>query len=257
MNLAVNARDAMPAGGRLLIETAAVELDGSYAGLHPEVNEGQYVMLAVSDSGLGMDEQTRRRIFEPFFTTKPVGKGTGLGLSTVQGIVAQSGGHISVDSEPGRGTTFKIYLPAVAGLAAEMGVPAGVAALGGNETVLVVEDMAEVRDYTVTALKAYGYRVIQAENAGEALLVCEREAGRIHLVLTDVVMPNVGGPELAVRLKERRPGIEVLLMSGYTDNAISINGALDEHLHFIEKPFSPDQLAKKVRAVLGPPGHSA
>jgi len=257
MNLAVNARDAMPAGGRLLIETAAVELDGSYAGLHPEVNEGHYVMLAVSDSGLGMDEQTRRRIFEPFFTTKPVGKGTGLGLSTVQGIVAQSGGHISVDSEPGRGTTFKIYLPAVAGLAAEMGVPAGVAALGGNETVLVVEDMAEVRDYTVTALKAYGYRVIQAENAGEALLVCEREAGRIHLVLTDVVMPNVGGPELAVRLKERRPGIEVLLMSGYTDNAISINGALDEHLHFIEKPFSPDQLAKKVRAVLGPPGHSA
>jgi two-component system, cell cycle sensor histidine kinase and response regulator CckA len=155
MNLAVNARDAMPAGGRLLIETAAVELDGSYAGLHPEVNEGHYVMLAVSDSGLGMDEQTRRRIFEPFFTTKPVGKGTGLGLSTVQGIVAQSGGHISVDSEPGRGTTFKIYLPAVAGLAAEMGVPAGVAALGGNETVLVVEDMAEVRDYTVTALKAW------------------------------------------------------------------------------------------------------
>ena len=252
MNLAVNARDAMPDGGRLLIETAGVELDGSYARLHPELSAGRYVMLGVSDSGLGMDEATRQRIFEPFFTTKPAGHGTGLGLSMVQGIVVQSGGHISVYSEPGQGTTFKIYLPAVAEAAADAGRPAPVAALGGRETILVVEDLAEVRDYAVAALKAYGYRVIQAGSAVEALLIGEREPGCIHLVLTDVVMPNLSGPELASRLKKLRPGIKVLLMSGYTDNAITINGALDERVHFIEKPFSPELLAGKVRAVLGP-----
>ena len=252
MNLAVNARDAMPDGGRLLIETAGVELDATYARLHPEVNAGRYVMLALSDNGMGMDEATRRRIFEPFFTTKPVGKGTGLGLSTVQGIVAQSGGHINVYSEPGQGTTFKIYLPAVADLAADAASPAAVEAPGGSETVLVVEDLAEVRDYAVAALQAYGYRVLQAGNAGEALLICERERDRIHLVLTDVVMPNLGGPELASRLKKLRPGTKVLLMSGYTDKVIAINGALDEGVQFIEKPFSPEQLAIKVRAVLGP-----
>jgi PAS domain S-box-containing protein len=253
MNLAVNARDAMPGGGRLLIETAGVELDTSYVRLHPEVNAGRYVMLAVSDSGLGMDQETRQRIFEPFFTTKPAGHGTGLGLSMVQGIVVQSGGHINVYSEPGRGTTFKIYLPAVAEAAADADRPAAVEALGGNETILVVEDLAEVRDYAVAALQAYGYRVIQAGNASEALLSCEREPDSIHLVLTDVVMPNLGGPELASRIEKLRPGIKVLLMSGYTDNAIAINGALDEHVHFIEKPFSPEQLARKVRAVLGGP----
>ena len=257
MNLAVNARDAMPSGGRLLMETASVELDAAYARLYPEVNAGRYVMLALSDSGLGMDEATRRRIFEPFFTTKPVGKGTGLGLSMVQGIVVQSGGHISVYSEPGRGTSFRIYLPAVAEAEADEAMPVAVAALGGSETILVVEDLAEVRDYAAAALRAYGYRVIQAANAGEALLICERELDRIHLVLTDVVMPNLGGPELAVRLKQLRPEIKVLLMSGYTDNAISINGALDERFQFIEKPFSPEQLARKVRAVLGPAGDNA
>jgi PAS domain S-box-containing protein len=257
MNLAVNARDAMPSGGRLLMETASVELDATYARLHPEVNAGRYVMLALSDNGLGMDEATRRRIFEPFFTTKPAGKGTGLGLSMVQGIVVQSGGHISVYSEPGRGTSFRIYLPAVAEAEADEAIPAAVAALGGSETILVVEDLAEVRDYAAAALRAYGYRVIPAGNAGEALLICERELDRIHLVLTDVVMPNLGGPELAVRLKQLRPGIKVLLMSGYTDNAISIDGALDERFQFIEKPFSPEQLARKVRAVLGPAGDSA
>ena len=256
MNLAVNARDAMPGGGSLLIETAGVELDTSYVRLHPEVNAGRYVMLAVSDSGLGMDQETRQRIFEPFFTTKPAGHGTGLGLSMVQGIVVQSGGHINVYSEPGRGTTFKIYLPAVADAAADAALPAGVAALGGSETILVVEDMAEVRDYAVAALKAYGYRVIQAGTAGEALLICEREPDSIHLVLSDVVMPNVGGPELASRLEKLRPEIKVLLMSGYTDNAIAINGSLDDRVHFIEKPFSPEQLARKVRAVLGPASDS-
>ncbi len=197
MNLVVNARDAMPGGGKLLIETARVERDESYAQSHPEARAGRYVMLAVSDNGVGMDEETRQRIFEPFFTTKEVGKGTGLGLSMVQGIVAQSGGYINVYSEPGQGTTFKIYLPALAEAVADAGRPAAVPALGGKETVLVVEDQAEVRNYAVAVLKAYGYRVITAENAGEALLLCERERGRIHLVLTDVVMPNVSGRELA------------------------------------------------------------
>jgi hypothetical protein len=254
VNLAVNARDAMPGGGKLLIETALVEREGSYAQSHPEARAGCYVMLAVSDDGAGMDEETRRRIFEPFFTTKGVGKGTGLGLSMVQGIVAQSGGYIEVYSEPGQGTTFKIYLPALAEAVAEaVRPPAAVPALEGQETVLVVEDQVEVRDYAVAALKAYGYRVIPAANAGEALLVCERERGRIHLVLTDVVMPNVSGRELANRLGERWPGIKTLFMSGYTDNVVMHHGVLEEGADFIQKPFSPEELAGKVRAVLGPP----
>ena len=171
----------------------------------------------------------------------------------VQGIVAQSGGYIDVRSEPGQGTTFKIYLPALAEAAADAGRPAAVPALGGKETVLVVEDQAEVRDYAVAALKAYGYRVIQAENAGAALLLCERERGRIHLVLTDVVMPNMSGRELADRLEKMRPGIKVLFMSGYTDDVIAHHGVLEEGAEFIQKPFSPEELAGKVRAVLGPP----
>ena len=168
----------------------------------------------------------------------------------VQGIVAQSGGYIDVYSEPGQGTTFKIYLPALAEAAADAGKPAAVPALGGKETVLVVEDQAEVRDYAVAVLKAYGYRVIEAENAGEALLLCERERGRIDLVLTDVVMPNVSGRELADRLEKLQPGIKVLFMSGYTDNVIVHHGVLEEGAEFIQKPFSPEQLAGKIRAVL-------
>jgi PAS domain S-box-containing protein len=253
VNLAVNARDAMPAGGKLLIETALVEREGSYVQSHPEARAGRHIMLAVSDDGAGMEEETRRKIFEPFFTTKGVGQGTGLGLSMVQGIVAQSGGHIEVYSEPGQGTTFKIYLPALAEAAADTGKPAAIPAPEGQETVLVVEDQAEVRDYAVVALKSYGYHVIPAENAGEALLVCERERGRIHLVLTDVVMPNVSGRELANRLSERWPAIKVLFMSGYTDNVVMQHGVLEEGAEFIQKPFSPEELAGKVREVLGPP----
>jgi DNA-binding response OmpR family regulator len=210
-------------------------------------------MLAVSDNGVGMEEETRRQIFEPFFTTKGVGQGTGLGLSMVQGIVAQSGGYSEVYSEPGQGTTFKIYLPAVAEAAAEAESPGVVPAPEGQETVLVVEDQAEVRDYAVAALKTYGYRVIPAENAGVALLLCEQERGRIHLVLTDVVMPNVSGRELANRLCERWPGIKVLFMSGYTDNVVMQHGVLEQGAEFVQKPFSPEELARKVRAVLGPP----
>ena len=250
MNLAVNARDAMPSGGSLLIETAGPERDQSYARSHPDAHAG-YVMLAVSDSGVGMDEETRQRIFEPFFTTKGVGQGTGLGLSMVQGIVAQSGGYIDVVSQPGQGTTFKIYLPALPQAAAEAETPAAVPALGGKETVLVVEDQAEVRNFVIAVLKTYGYCVIPAENAGEALLLCERKE-RIDLLLTDVVMPNLSGRELADRLAKLRPGIKVLFMSGYTDDIVVHHGVSEEGAEFIQKPFSPAELAGKVRAVLGP-----
>jgi PAS domain S-box-containing protein len=248
MNLVVNARDAMSRGGKLRIETAHVEWDDGYARSHPEVRAGRYVMLTVSDTGVGMDEETRRQIFEPFFTTKEPGKGTGLGLSMVQGIVAQSGGHIDVFSEPGQGTTFKIYLPALDGEAVDDGMLAVAPELGGKETVLVVEDQAEVRNYAVAALKAKGYRAIPAENAGEALLICERE--HIDLVLTDVVMPHLSGRELAERLETLQPGVKVLFMSGYTDKVIQHHEVLEQLIH---KPFSPEQLAGKVRAVLGPP----
>jgi PAS domain S-box-containing protein len=251
MNLVVNARDAMPGVGKLLVETAGVERDESYTRSHPEARTGRYIMLAVTDTGVGMDEATKSRIFEPFFTTKKVGKGTGLGLSMVQGIVAQSGGYVEVYSELGRGTTFKIYLPALAEGATDTARPLAVPALGGKETVLVVEDQADVRRYVVAVLKEYGYRAIPAENAGEALLFSERE--RIDLLLTDVVMPNMSGRELADRLVTLRPAVKVLFMSGYTDNAVEHLGVLEEGAMFIQKPFSPEELAGKVRAVLQPP----
>jgi PAS domain S-box-containing protein len=257
MNLAVNARDAMPRGGRLLVETALVDLDESYAAAHADARAGRYALLAVSDTGAGMDEATRQRIFEPFFTTKGPGQGAGLGLSTVQGIVVQSGGFINVYSEPGQGTTLKIYLPALAGVAAEAGKPEAVPAPRGSETILLVEDQEEVRDFAATVLKAYGYRVIPASNAGEAILICERESTHFHMVLTDVVMPHTSGRELASRLEKLRPGIKTLFMSGYTDNVIGRHGVLDEGAELIQKPFSPAELARKVRTVLGPPGSNA
>jgi len=256
MNLTANARDAMPDGGRLLIETAGVELDAGYARMHPGVNAGRYIMLAVSDSGIGMDEATRQRIFEPFFTTKPAGHGTGLGLAMVQGIVMQSGGHITVYSEPGHGTTFRIYLPTLDEAPAEAEKPGRAVDVGGKETVLVVEDMAQVRHFAAMALRGYGYRVIHAESAEEALEIGEREPGPIHLLLTDVVMPGLQGQDLARRLRLLRPAIKVLLMSGYTDKAIAIDGAPQERAGFIAKPFSPLALAKQVRALLGPPDDS-
>ncbi len=257
MNLAVNARDAMPHGGKLWIETAIVEWGESQAQSHPGARAGRYVMLAVRDSGTGMDEATRQRIFEPFFTTKEAGKGTGLGLSTIHGIVEQSGGYIEVYSEPGHGTAFKVYLPALAEAAADAGIPAAVPVIGGKETVLVVEDQAEVREFAADALRAYGYQVIQAANAGEALLLCEREREHIDLVLTDVVMPSMSGTALADRLKKRWPGIKVLFMSGYTDDTIVHHGDLENGAEFIQKPFSPDQLAIKVREMLMAPGRPA
>jgi CheY-like chemotaxis protein len=251
MNLAVNSRDAMPHGGEFTIETGVAEWGESDGQLRTGAHAGPYVTLTVSDTGVGMNEETRGHIFEPFFTTKGVGKGTGLGLPTIHGIVEQSGGYIEIDSEMGRGTTFKIYLPRVEDAPADSGKPEAVSAMGGKETVLVVEDQAEVRRYAAAALMAYGYRVIQAPNADEALLVCERES--VDLVLTDVVMPSLSGRELADRLKERRPGIKVLFMSGYTDDTIVHHGVLEKDAEFIQKPFSPGQLAIKVREVLGGP----
>jgi len=251
MNLVVNAKDAMPRGGKLLIESANVELDGTYAQSHPGSQVGRHVMLAVSDTGAGMDRETQQNIFEPFFTTKGMGKGTGLGLSTVQGIIAQSGGSIGVYSEPGYGTTFRIYLPALVEAASDPGQLADVPALTGHETVLVVEDQRGVLQYTVAALSSYGYRVLKAENRSEALHVFQQESGCIDLVLTDVIMPKGSGRELADELEKRQPGIRVLFMSGYTDDAIAHLGVLGEGSEFIQKPFNPQQLAAKVRMVLG------
>ena len=253
MNLAVNSRDAVPHGGKFSIETGFVEWGESYVQSRPGAHAGPYVMLAVSDTGVGMKAETRGHIFEPFFTTKEVGKGTGLGLSTVHGIVEQSGGYVEVDSEVGRGTIFKIYLPRMQAAPADSGKPEAVPAMGGKEMVLVVEDQPEVRRYAAAALRAYGYQVIETASADEALLVCEREGERIALILTDVVMPGLSGRELADRLKERRPGIKVLFMSGYTDDTMVHHGVLEKDAEFIQKPFSPDELAIKVRGMMVAP----
>lgn len=250
MNLAVNSRDAMPRGGKLWIETNVVEWNGKGAQAHPGARAGRYVVLTVRDDGEGMGEETRRHIFEPFFTTKEVGKGTGLGLSMVQGIVAQSGGFIDVASEPGHGTTFRIYLPGVEEAPSHAGKPEAVTGLRGTETVLVVEDQAEVRKYVAAALRAYGYRVIQAADADEAQLACERERGCVDLLLTDIVMPNWSGEDLAARLMKRWSEIKVLFMSGYADDAVMRHGLPEKGANFIQKPFSPGQLAIKVREIL-------
>ncbi len=251
MNLAVNARDAMPEGGKLLIETGEALFDEEYVRGHFPATPGGYVMLAVSDSGAGMDAATQARIFEPFFTTKEKGKGTGLGLSTVYGIVKQSNGFIWVYSETGGGTTFKVYLPRVEGAAeaVEPEVRTG-SGLAGSETILVVEDEAPLRDLACRTLERKGYFVIPASDGDEALERAAARAGRIDMLVTDVVMPRMGGKELASRMKERFPGIRILYVSGYTDHSIVHRGILDEGVAFLQKPFSMEGLVRKVRAIL-------
>jgi signal transduction histidine kinase/CheY-like chemotaxis protein len=250
MNLAINARDAMPEGGKLIIETANVDLHTDYLMGHVGVEPGPHVMLAVSDTGMGMDKTTQARIFEPFFTTKDKGKGTGLGLSTVFGIVQQSGGSIWVYSELGKGTTFKVYLPRARHVHRTSAPPAVPEVVHGNETILLAEDEDQVRGAAREILERFGYHVLEARNAGEALLICEKHRGAIDLLLTDVVMPQMSGRELVVRLTATRPDMRVLLMSGYTERAGLHHGILESGIAYLQKPFTPETLARRVRQVI-------
>ncbi|MGC4064750.1 MAG: ATP-binding protein [Polyangiaceae bacterium] len=251
MNLAVNARDAMPHGGTLTIETANVTLNERDAARHHETTPGAYVMLTVSDSGIGMDTTTQSRIFEPFFTTKPKGKGTGLGLATVFGIVKQSRGHVVVQSEVGRGTSFRLYFPQVSEEApASQHRSVDVTKLAGTETILLVEDDDQVRGAAMEILRRNGYAVLEAKNAGEGLLLCERVPDPIHLLITDVVLPMMSGTQLAHRLVGSRPNMKVLCMSGYNDDSMLNVDFLESRLALLPKPITPETLLLKVRQVL-------
>ena len=251
MNLVINARDAMSLGGRLVVETSNVDLDEAYARSHPDVTAGPYVMLAVSDTGHGMDAETLSHVFEPFFTTKAAGKGTGLGLAMVYGIVRQSGGHVAVYSEPGRGTTFKVYLPRAEGHADEAStpVPRG-EPRRGTETVALVEDQEALRQVVHELLEESGYTVIDGPSPEAALMAAEAHPGPIHLLITDLIMPRISGREAASRLQAVRPNVKVLYMSGYTGTAAEHHGPLETRHAFIQKPFGLDTLLRKVREVL-------
>jgi CheY-like chemotaxis protein len=251
MNLAVNARDAMPKGGRLTVEVADLDVDAPLSSMEETVPPGRYVVASVSDTGTGMDSETLVHIFEPFFTTKEKGKGTGLGLSTVFGIVKQSGGFVLVASAPGQGTTFRIFFPRVDGEGAAV-APKGRAetSLRGSEVILVVEDEEQIRALVRASLGAQGYTVLDAASAEEALRVSARHVGSLDLLLTDVVLKGESGRELADRLLAQRPGVKLLYISGYTDDVISHHGVLEPGIVFLQKPFTPAALARKVREAL-------
>ncbi|HEX3147427.1 MAG TPA: PAS domain S-box protein [Gemmataceae bacterium] len=256
MNLVVNARDAMANGGKMTIETHRVELDQEYCSGHLGVQPGWYVQLAVSDTGIGMDAATQARIFEPFFTTKGVGKGTGLGLATVHGIVRQSGGHISVYSEPGRGATFKVYLPLLADDASVASAPIQRQETPrGTETILLAEDEAAIRDLASLALKSSGYSLLDAADGEQALQIATAHPTAIDLLVTDLVMPKLSGRELAERMRLIHPNLRVLFVSGYSDDAIVRNGLVSDAAAFLQKPFTPTILARKVREVLDAGGN--
>jgi CheY-like chemotaxis protein len=248
LNLAVNARDAMPQGGRLTIETSVERLGEAFAGVHPGVIAGDYVLLSVSDTGAGMDATTRARIFEPFFTTKEQGKGSGLGLATVYGLVKQSGGYIWVFSEPGQGSVFKVYFPTIGSEPARNGDARG-SDCAGTETVLLVEDDDAVRTLASQVLRRHGYAVLEARDALEALRVVERHQESIDLMVTDVVMPQMSGRDLAGRIHDARPSMKVLFMSGYAEHP-SVRREIAAGAPFLQKPFTPESFARKVRDTL-------
>jgi two-component system cell cycle sensor histidine kinase/response regulator CckA len=254
MNLVVNARDAMPQGGRLTLKTAPVDFTVGCHNRFGLTPPGAYVRLEVQDTGVGMDEATQAHVFEPFFTTKEPGKGTGLGLSTVYGIVKQSDGYLDLVSSPGAGSTFTVYLPRLDQVVgpSQAKIPI-TASFRGEETILLVEDEDVLRGLLAKFLRLYGYTVVEARHGGEALLACERHQGPIHLMVTDVVMPQMSGRELADRLTPLRPEMKIIYMSGYTEDALVQHGVADLSVAFLQKPFKPIELARQVRAVLHPP----
>jgi CheY-like chemotaxis protein len=249
LNLAMNARDAMPSGGKLSLQTANVEVDERLTASRPWMRPGSYVRLSIRDSGHGMSPEVKAHLFEPFFTTKAVGKGTGLGLATVYGIVKQNGGYVLVDSEPGRGTVVELYLPRVAGRAVEASPHEDAVASTGSETVLVVEDDPQVREVTVRSLRSSGYRVLEAPGALEALEIAAR-GGRLHLLLTDVMMPGLDGRTVANELRRDRPDLRVLYVSGHAEEVVVKRGVLDPGIEVLAKPFTPAVLLARVRQVL-------
>jgi CheY-like chemotaxis protein len=253
LNMAVNARDAMPQGGQLTLETRHVDVDPTYAHQGIEPAPGSYEVLSIGDTGVGMDAATIARVFEPFFTTKPIGKGTGLGLATAYGVIKQSGGHITVDSEPGNGTIFHLYLPTTESSESASLAVDETAARRGTEVVLLAEDDANLRALSREILASEGYTVLESRDVEDAVRIAEQEDGTVHLLLTDVVMPHMNGRGLADAVKRFRPDVKVLFMSGYTDDAIVHHGVLDPGIALLQKPFSPAALARKVREVLDRP----